>query len=119
MIGYLGSMVYPKIVKSVHYCPKTKRSMERRYTDMTSFDAYPSSSVYPTKDEDGNLLETEFGLCTYKNHQTLTVQEMPEKSPAGSTYLNSRIISLAKVRGFDFFPPCFRSVASFNRCYLR
>lgn len=57
--------------------------MERKYSDLTSTDAYPSSTVYPTKDDDGNLLETEFGLSLYKDHQTLTIQEMPEKSPAG------------------------------------
>ncbi|XP_065201750.1 DNA replication licensing factor Mcm3 [Planococcus citri] len=77
------SMVFPKVVKSVHYCPATGKTMDRRYTDLTSFDAFPSSSVYPTKDDDGNILETEYGLSTYKDHQTLTVQEMPEKSPAG------------------------------------
>lgn len=42
-------MVYPKVVKSVHYCPTTGRTMERRYTDMTSYDPFPSSSVYPVK----------------------------------------------------------------------
>lgn len=77
------SLVRPKVVRSVHYCPATKKTMERSYTDMTSLDPYPSSAMYPTKDEDGNLLETEYGLCSYKDHQTMTIQEMPEKSPAG------------------------------------
>ncbi|KAI0207386.1 Zygotic DNA replication licensing factor mcm3 [Lamellibrachia satsuma] len=77
------SLVRPKIVRSVHYCPTTKKTMERKYTDMTSLDPYPSTAAYPTKDDDGNLLETEYGLSSYKDHQTFTVQEMPEKSPAG------------------------------------
>ncbi|KAK2188881.1 hypothetical protein NP493_117g07014 [Ridgeia piscesae] len=77
------SLVRPKIVRSVHYCPATKKTMERKYTDMTSLDPYPSTAAYPTKDDDGNLLETEYGLSSYKDHQTFTLQEMPEKSPAG------------------------------------
>ncbi|KAM9383454.1 DNA replication licensing factor MCM3 [Phaethornis superciliosus] len=77
------SLVRPKVVRSVHYCPATKKTIERRYTDMTSLDAFPSSFVYPTKDEDNNPLETEFGLSVYKDHQTITIQEMPEKAPAG------------------------------------
>lgn len=36
-----------------------------------------------SQDEDGNPLETEFGLSTYKDHQIITIQEMPEKAPAG------------------------------------
>lgn len=39
----------PKVVRSVHYCPATKKTIERRYTDMTSLEAFPSSSVYPVK----------------------------------------------------------------------
>lgn len=77
------SLVRPKVVRSVHYCPATKKTMERRYTDMTSTNPFMSSSAYPTKDEENNPLETEFGLSVYKDHQTLTVQEMPEKAPAG------------------------------------
>merc|ERR1719234_2272515 len=57
--------------------------MERTYTDLTSFDAFPSTAAYPTQDEEGNKLETEYGLSKYKDHQTITVQEMPEKAPAG------------------------------------
>lgn len=77
------SLVRPKVVRSVHYCPETKKVIERKYTDLTSLEAVPSSAAYPTKDEDGNLLETEYGLSIYKDHQTLTIQEMPEKAPAG------------------------------------
>lgn len=77
------SLVRPKVVRSVHYCPVTKKVMERKYTDLTSFEAFPTSAVYPTKDDEGNPLETEYGLSRYKDHQTLTVQEMPERAPAG------------------------------------
>ncbi len=44
-----GSLVRPKVVRSVHYCPATKKTMERKYTDMTSLEAFPSSAIYPTK----------------------------------------------------------------------
>ncbi|KAF2896331.1 hypothetical protein ILUMI_09838 [Ignelater luminosus] len=77
------SLVHPKVVRSVHYCPATRKLMERKYADLTSLDAFPSSVVYPTQDEDGNALETEFGLSQYKDHQTISIQEMPEKAPAG------------------------------------
>uniref|UniRef100_H3AGC7 DNA replication licensing factor MCM3 n=1 Tax=Latimeria chalumnae TaxID=7897 RepID=H3AGC7_LATCH len=77
------SLVRPKVVRSVHYCPATKKTIERKYTDLTSLEAFPSSAIYPTKDEENNPLETEFGLSSYKDHQTITIQEMPEKAPAG------------------------------------
>lgn len=87
------SLVRPKVVRSVHYCPATKKTLERRYTDLTSYEAFPSSSVYMTKDEDGNILETEYGLCTYKDHQTFSIQEMPEKAPAGQLPRNVDVIA--------------------------
>ncbi|XP_006835772.1 PREDICTED: DNA replication licensing factor MCM3 [Chrysochloris asiatica] len=77
------SLVRPKVVRSVHYCPATKKTIERRYFDLTTLVPFPSSSVYPTKDEENNPLETEYGLSVYKDHQTITIQEMPEKAPAG------------------------------------
>uniref|UniRef100_A0A6I8SA22 DNA replication licensing factor MCM3 n=1 Tax=Xenopus tropicalis TaxID=8364 RepID=A0A6I8SA22_XENTR len=77
------SLVRPKVLRSVHYCPATKKTLERKYTDLTSLEAFPSSSIYPTKDEENNPLETEYGLSTYRDHQTLSIQEMPEKAPAG------------------------------------
>ncbi|PIO65374.1 hypothetical protein TELCIR_12961, partial [Teladorsagia circumcincta] len=77
------STVRPKVVKSVHYCPATKKTLEKRYTDLTSYDSFPSSNVYPTEDENKNPLETEFGLSTYKDHQSFSVQELPECAPAG------------------------------------
>jgi len=45
----VGSLVRPKIMRSVHYCPATKKTLERKYTDLTSLDAFPSSAIYPTK----------------------------------------------------------------------
>ncbi|SPQ99967.1 unnamed protein product (mitochondrion) [Plasmodiophora brassicae] len=54
------------------------------YTDATSFGTNIRSSPFlPKKDDEGNPLTTEFGLCTYKDHQSITIQEMPERSPPG------------------------------------
>jgi DNA replication licensing factor MCM3 len=77
------SLVKPKVSRSVHYCPATSKSIERTYTDLTSLQAFPTTAAYPTADDDGNPLQTEYGLSTYKDHQTLTVQELPEKAPTG------------------------------------
>ncbi|KAH8861674.1 Zygotic DNA replication licensing factor mcm3 [Schistosoma japonicum] len=78
-----ASLIRPKVVCSVHYCPATKKTIERRYADLTSLEPYPSVGIYPTKDDEGNLLETEYGLSVYSDHQTLTIQEMPETAPVG------------------------------------
>ena len=90
----------PKVVKSVHYTPGTKQHQSREYVDATDpeLGLNPvdssgreiqdrvisiTSSIYPTKDKDGKTMETEYGLSTYKDHQTITLQEMPEKAPMG------------------------------------
>ena len=41
----------------------------KEYRDATDTTGVPTGSSYPVRDEDGNPLETEFGLCVYKDHQ--------------------------------------------------
>ncbi|VVT57419.1 uncharacterized protein SAPINGB_P005686 [Magnusiomyces paraingens] len=78
------SLVRPKIVRSVHFAEKTGQFHTREYRDATlSFDPIPTTSVYPTEDEHSNPLITEYGYCTYRDYQTISIQEMPEKAPAG------------------------------------
>ncbi|PWA66926.1 AAA+ ATPase domain-containing protein [Artemisia annua] len=77
------SLVRPKVVKSVHYCPTTNQFTSREYRDITSTMGLPTGSVYPTRDDNGNLLVTEYGMCNYKDHQTLSMQEVPENSAPG------------------------------------
>lgn len=68
-----ASLVTPKVARSVHYCPATAKSTERTYTDLTSLEPFPSSAAYPTQDEDGNPLQTEFGLSTYREDRKSVV----------------------------------------------
>jgi DNA replication licensing factor MCM3 len=77
------SLIRPKIVKSVHYAERTKKWHFKEYRDQTMTKGVTTTSVYPTEDEEGNPLMTEYGLCTYRDHQTISIQEMPERAPAG------------------------------------
>ncbi len=73
-----------KLAKSVHYCEKTGNFCSKEYHDSTSIgNQIPSSSGYPTEDENGNPLTTEYGYSVYRDHQTICLQEMPEKMPPG------------------------------------
>jgi len=79
------SLVRPKVVKTVHYCEATESFSTYQYRDGTSFSSLGATgSSYKTKDENGNRLTTEFGLCQYKNHQKVYIQDMPERTKAGS-----------------------------------
>jgi DNA replication licensing factor MCM3 len=77
------SLVRPKVVKSVHYNENQQKFHYRTYTDQTTTTGAASSSVYPTDDGEGNPLITEYGYCVYRDHQTISIQEMPERAPAG------------------------------------
>jgi DNA replication licensing factor MCM3 len=94
------SAIKPKVVRSVHFCPETKLPSSREYRDATDpelglhpLDAQGKEipdrilgitpTAFPQKDQDGNPLETEFGLSEFKDHQTIVLQEMPERAPMG------------------------------------
>ncbi|KAF7548312.1 hypothetical protein G7Z17_g7154 [Cylindrodendrum hubeiense] len=77
------SLIRPKVVKSVHYNEKKDKFHFREYQDQTMTNGVTTSSVYPREDDEGNPLTTEYGFCTYRDHQTISIQEMPERAPAG------------------------------------
>lgn len=77
------SLVRPKVVKSVHWNEAKSIFQFREYRDQTMTMGAASTSVYPTEDDDGNPLVTEYGYSTYRDHQTISIQEMPERAPAG------------------------------------
>ncbi|KAI1320949.1 MCM DNA helicase complex subunit [Mortierella claussenii] len=77
-------LVRPKVIHSVHYCPKTENFHEKKYIDGTMMTSeLPTGASYLQQDDDGNPLETEFGMSTYRDHQSISIQEMPERAPAG------------------------------------
>jgi DNA replication licensing factor MCM3 len=78
-----ASLVKPKLARSVHTCPATGETVTREYRDGTSFGGAPTGAAYPTADDAGNPLVTEYGLSTYTDAQTVTIQELPESAPPG------------------------------------
>lgn len=87
-----ASLVRPKVVRSVHFCEATKAFTTREYKDVTSNSEIPTTTAYPTKDDSGNLLTTEYGLCLYKDHQVVTMQELPETAPPGQLPRSAEVI---------------------------
>ncbi|KAF8272960.1 ATP dependent DNA helicase [Lactarius quietus] len=88
------SLVRPKMLKSVHYCPDSKRFHSREYRDATSSTSNlpPTSSVTPQTDDEGNPLQIEYGLSTFRDHQRISIQEMPERAPAGQLPRSTDVI---------------------------
>ncbi|KAM3505522.1 hypothetical protein MY11210_007938 [Beauveria gryllotalpidicola] len=77
------SLIRPKVIRSVHWNEKKQKFHFREYQDQTMTNGVTTSSVYPREDDDGNPLVTEYGFSTYRDHQTISIQEMPERAPAG------------------------------------
>lgn len=78
-----ASLVRPKLVRTVHYSRANNSHTARVYRDHTSLAGEPTLSAPPTRDAEGNALTCEYGLSEYKDHQSVTVQEMPERAPPG------------------------------------
>ncbi|WVW83594.1 hypothetical protein I302_105615 [Kwoniella bestiolae CBS 10118] len=81
------SLVRPKMLKSIHFCPPTGKFHSRSYHDATiiapSSTMTGSTTVIPQDDGEGHPLLMEYGLSTFRDHQTISIQEMPERAPAG------------------------------------
>ncbi|KAJ4458492.1 putative DNA replication licensing factor Mcm3 [Paratrimastix pyriformis] len=82
-IAIKASLVRPKVVQTTHYCEIEDKFITREYRDSTSAKGIPTTAAYPTQDEQGHRLVTEFGLSVYEDHQLITVQEPPERAPPG------------------------------------
>nr|XP_018263376.1 minichromosome maintenance protein 3 [Kwoniella dejecticola CBS 10117]OBR85534.1 minichromosome maintenance protein 3 [Kwoniella dejecticola CBS 10117] len=81
------SLVRPKMLKSIHFCQPTGKFHSRSYHDATiiapSSTLTGSTTVIPQDDGEGHPLLMEYGLSTFRDHQTISIQEMPERAPAG------------------------------------
>ncbi|GKZ23993.1 MCM DNA helicase complex subunit [Aspergillus brasiliensis] len=78
------SLVRPKIIQSVHWSERGQKFLTRKYIDATmTASGATSMSIYPQEDDEKNPLVTEYGFSTYMDHQTISIQEMPERAPAG------------------------------------
>ncbi len=81
------SNVRPKLVKSAQLSVVENKYTFRDFRDQTSLgvgnETLPTQVHLPTNDKDGNRLELEQGLCSFKDYQTVTLQEMPERSKVG------------------------------------
>ncbi|KAF5384042.1 hypothetical protein D9757_006986 [Collybiopsis confluens] len=79
------SLVRPKMMTSTHYCPETRQFWEKSYDDATTSYSHsvPTTALPPQTDDEGRQLQIEYGWCGFRDHQRVSIQEMPERSPPG------------------------------------
>lgn len=102
------SIVRPKLEYSTHYCEATKQGSVKEYIDPMTISTdseqtgiargiegkaagYVSNAV-PTKDINNNPLTFEYGYSKFRDHQTIYVQEPPERTPVGQLPRSVEII---------------------------
>jgi DNA replication licensing factor MCM3 len=86
--GIITKMEIPKhqLEKSVHYCEKTKAFEVKEYPDNLNpeKDFEPSKTRFiKTHDDNSNPLSFEYGMSSFRNIQTVVIQELPEMAPPG------------------------------------
>mmetsp|Transcript_2751 Transcript_2751/g.6258 ORF Transcript_2751/g.6258 Transcript_2751/m.6258 type:complete len:761 (-) Transcript_2751:165-2447(-) len=75
----------PKLLTSIHFCPRTGVVTDKVHRDATSLAPQTAVPGFVQRlDEDGNELNFEWGLSEYKDTQKFTIQEMPEHAPSGA-----------------------------------
>ncbi|KAG8699005.1 MCM DNA helicase complex subunit [Ceratobasidium sp. 395] len=78
------SLVRPKMLRSIHYCEKTTTFYKCDYRDSTTLSSQgPTSTITPLVDPEENPLQMEVGFSTFRDHQRISIQEMPERAPPG------------------------------------
>lgn len=84
------SLVRPRLLRSVHWCPETDAVSARDYPDdlwggdaAAAGPAATATTVYPTRDAEGRRLVSQHGLSRYVDRQTISLQEPPERAPPG------------------------------------
>ncbi|KIK71425.1 hypothetical protein GYMLUDRAFT_235744 [Collybiopsis luxurians FD-317 M1] len=88
------SLVRPKMMSSTHYCPETRLFWEKNYDDATTSYSHtvPTTALPPQTDDEGHKLQVEYGWCGYRDHQRISIQEMPERSPPGQLPRSTDVI---------------------------
>ena len=91
------SVVRPKLIQSCHYCENTKNGFIKEYDDPmtiqetnnrmnaalgTNANGYNTNAI-PMRDLNHNPLTFEYGFSKFKDHQTIQIQEPPERTPIG------------------------------------